>query len=430
MKMPARVERRLWGLGLMSFCFLTVYVACGDEEGGSEVVESEDDMGSSDDADMGSSDDVDQGSDEEDQGSTDADQGAGVVVTPGTCVAGSEYADYTAQVVDAANDLLEVLTEEQRTAIQYEFSRDNAIVWSNLPIDAVPRNGVSFGEMSEEAQVVAEGLAEIATGETGYRLVEELRAADQALVDDYGGGSGYGEGLYYVAFVGAPSVDSSWMLQIGGHHMAFNLVYNGACAGATPFFDAVEPTSWTDSSGVEHAPLEDQRASMATLFTAIQGLDGVELDGSYNDLLNGPVGGPGGGGPPGSGTTSGSGGDTNYPDGLTYPDSGRGVLVSELTAEQQEMVKDVIDAWVLNAPEAIAQDLLADYKSEESFAQTYVAFSGSADMSTQQSYGRVDGPRVWIEFSVQGGIIIRDKVHFHTIWRDKVSDYGAEFESQ
>jgi hypothetical protein len=34
---------------------------------------------------------------------------------------------------------------------------------------------------------------------------------------------------------------------------------------------------------------------------------------------------------------------------------------------------------------------------------------------------RIDGPRVWIKFRCQRGI------HYHKIWRDRVSDYGAEF---
>jgi hypothetical protein len=34
---------------------------------------------------------------------------------------------------------------------------------------------------------------------------------------------------------------------------------------------------------------------------------------------------------------------------------------------------------------------------------------------------RIDGPRVWIEFATQGSD------HVHTIWRDRLTDYGAEF---
>ena len=43
------------------------------------------------------------------------------------------------------------------------------------------------------------------------------------------------------------------------------------------------------------------------------------------------------------------------------------------------------------------------------------------------SYARIDGPRVWIEVTIQGGIVYKNMVHYHTIWRDKAADYGAEY---
>lgn len=71
--------------------------------------------------------------------------------------------------------------------------------------------------------------------------------------------------------------------------------------------------------------------------------------------------------------------------------------------------------------------VLAEYESETALAETYVAYSGATDLTTKNSYFRIDGPRVWIEYTIQGGIIYQDRVHYHTIWRDKASDYGAEF---
>jgi uncharacterized protein DUF3500 len=81
-------------------------------------------------------------------------------------------------------------------------------------------------------------------------------------------------------------------------------------------------------------------------------------------------------------------------------------------------------------PLRLSGALLAAYESDEALAETYVGYAGSADLSTRGSYVRIDGPRVWIEASVQGGVVYRDVVHYHTIWRDKAADYGAEFVSQ
>jgi hypothetical protein len=105
------------------------------------------------------------------------------------------------------------------------------------------------------------------------------------------------------------------------------------------------------------------------------------------------------------------------------------VLVGGLSADKQALVKTAIEAWVKNVADPISSALLAEYESTDALAQTYVAYSGSPDLTTQSSYFRIDGPRVWIEFTIQGGIVYHDRVHYHTLWRDKAADYGAEYAS-
>jgi hypothetical protein len=100
-----------------------------------------------------------------------------------------------------------------------------------------------------------------------------------------------------------------------------------------------------------------------------------------------------------------------------------------LSSEQKALVKTAIEAWVKNVADPISSALLASYESDEALAQTYVGFSAAADLTTQSSYVRIDGPRVWIEVTVHGGIVYRDRVHYHTIWRDKLADYAAELDS-
>ncbi|MEW5852789.1 MAG: DUF3500 domain-containing protein [Myxococcota bacterium] len=355
-------------------------------------------------------------------GGTTSSSGASGSGGTADCTNSATTFDNTAAVVGAANALLAALTEEQRTAIQYETTLANAQQWSNFPITFVQRNGVRIGDMSAEAQTAAQALVDVAAGATGSTLLTEAREADEWLVTDGNASStDYGRGLYYFSIHGTPSTTSAWMLQIAGHHLAYNFTYNGRCTSATPLFDGVEPTTWTDGNGQSHAPLEAQRAAGVALLASVG--TAAQLTGTFSDLVNGPAGGgPGGGG----------GGDTKYPSSLVYPSgtTGRGVAVSTLSADQKELVKTAMAAWVNNVADPVAAALLADYQSDEALNETYVGYSGSADLTTQSSYFRIDGPRVWIEFSVQGGIVYRDRVHYHTIWRDKASDYGAEYVSQ
>jgi Protein of unknown function (DUF3500) len=345
-------------------------------------------------------------------GSAGAEGGTGTTVA---CSADSSTAANMEAVVAAATELVSKLTADQQSTIQLDATIDNVEQWSNLPTSAIARNGVMLGDMSADAQTAAVALVAVAAGDTGSTLFSELRAADEYLVTNGNADSNsYGEGRYYIAFVGVPSTTSSWTLQVAGHHLAYNFTYNGACTSATPLFDGVEPTTWTDTT--DHAPLETQRAAAVAVIAAIAGDPTSLLSGTYSDIVNGP-------------TNANGKGDSHYPSGLTYPTgtSGRGVLVGSLSTDDQQLVKTAIEAWVHNVADPIANALLAEYESDDALAATYVAYSGATDLTTKNSYFRVDGPRVWIEYTIQGGIVYPSRVHYHTIWRDKAADYGAEY---
>ncbi|HEX4460447.1 MAG TPA: DUF3500 domain-containing protein [Polyangia bacterium] len=358
------------------------------------------------------------GSHASDDGGASADLSAATDAggTSAGCTATSATAANTAAVVAAAQALSAALTADQQTAIQYPYTLAHAQQWSNLPTSFITRNGVKMLDMSADAQTAAVALVTAATGSAGATLFSELRAADDWLVSNGGAdSSSYGSGRYYFAFIGTPSTTSPWMLQVAGHHLAYNFTYNGACTSATPLFDGVEPTSWTDGT-TTHAPLESQRAASVAVIGAVSSNSAAVLSGTFTDIVNGP-------------TNANGLGDGNYPTGITYPTgtTGRGVLVSSLSSSDQQLVKTAIEAWVKNANDATSTALLALYESDTALASTYVGYSGATDLTTQNSYFRIDGPRVWIEVTIQGGIVYHNMVHYHTIWRDKASDYGAEF---
>lgn len=353
--------------------------------------------------------------------------------------AGQLRAD-TASVVAAADAFKATLSTSQITTLQLSYTLANARGWSNLPGG---RNGLRLGDLSDAQEAAALALIQSALSETGYNLFSEIRLADEVLRAV--SGNSYGFDLYNVIFIGTPSTTSPWQLQITGHHLAYNITYNGNYVSATPEFDGTEPPYYTDSSGVFHAPVEAQRAAVSALADSVQANSAAaslaKLTGTFTDVVMGATmgSGGGGGGPGGGGGTTGtSGGDTNFP--ATYPTgtTGRGIPYSSLSTDQQALVKAAIAAWVNTQATDVATPLLTRYTTDEALALTYVGYgagaSGAAsfparptDLTTQRSYLRIDGPRVWIEFISQAGVVFPSNIHYHTLWRDKVADYGAEF---
>src|SRR4051812_39341059 len=87
--------------------------------------------------------------------------------------------------------------------------------------------------------------------------------------------------------------------------------------------------------------------------------------------------------------------------------------------------------WVLDMDPTVAANLMAMYENE--LDSTYVAWTGSGTsgnassfLNANTNYARIDGPSVWIEFVCQSGVVFRNQIHYHTVWRDHVRDYAKD----
>ena len=315
----------------------------------------------------------------------------------------------TAEVAAAAQAFLATLTEEQRETVLYDFDDEAKTTgWSNFPTNLVERNGLSLADLDAEQQAAALAVMEAALSEQGYSRLEAIRAADAYLAanqsdsGDSGGGPGgglsFGEDLYSIAFFGEPVETGEFMLQFGGHHLAYNLTYAGENVSLSPSLTAIEPSTF-EYEGQSYDPLADEKASAVGAVAALteEQLAAAEIGDSYDDLLLGPQN------------------DGPFPE-------PQGVLVSELSQETQDQVTAMLRTWVGDIDEEAAEALIAQYVSE--YDQTYLGWSEATELDDETTYIRLDGPSAWIEFSNQAGIEV-EGVHQHTVFRSQTADYGG-----
>ncbi|MCY8512836.1 DUF3500 domain-containing protein [Bacillus atrophaeus] len=301
-----------------------------------------------------------------------------------------------------AESFLATLTAEQLETVTYDFTKENAAHWSNLPANSQNRNGIALKDLSEKSKDAALALAKATLSEKGYQTLKTIMAADKFLTTDTGR-TEWGDGLYYIAILGTPSETGKWMLQFSGHHLAENITFNGKMVSATPQFTGTEPQTF-ELGGITYEPLAERKNGMYQLIHSLSDtqLAEAEISQTFHDVVVGPN----------------KDGD--------FPES-EGILYTDLTKKQQKLVKNAIKAWVKDADEKTANTLLKAYLSDKALSQTYIGWSGSTDYNDVGSYVRIDGPRVWLEFIAQEGVAYRDQSHFHTVWRDKLADYGGEF---
>jgi hypothetical protein len=324
-----------------------------------------------------------------------------------------------AAIAAAVQKLRTLLGESQRAALDKPLTFDAAIHWSNLPVGVVPRTGLRLGDLDAAQSAAARAVFSAALSACGLELLDEVRLADDWLKAYDQRPIGWDGGNYYLTVLGDPGARTPWMLQLGGHHLAYNFTFNARLPGATPLFFGSEPIRF-EIQGRTHEPLDAQSHAMSKLAGAIAGLPGARLSGTFTDVVKGVVM----NGTPGQPMTGGT--DTGFPQSYPTGNVDRGVPVGKLTPAQRQLAREAVESFAAFPGNAISAPLLAAYLDPQAFDQTFVGFAGDTALGAKGSYVRIDGPRVWMELVVQPAIAHPQELHYHALWRDKSSDYGGE----
>ncbi len=328
----------------------------------------------------------------------------------------------TRKVVDAANAFIASLDATQKQAAQFAFN-DSAqrARWSNFPVSIVPRAGVSWGALNATQRAALMGLLGAVLSPEGVKMVREQMDADEELKNNQragpGGGQGagsppagggrggrppggglmFGSDLYYVAFLGPPSLTSPWMLQFGGHHLAINATVVGPNITIAPSLTGGQPVKFTkDGKPIYIVEKEvKQAAAMLSGLTPDQRNKAV-ISTRGIDLVLGP----------------GHDGQTLQPEGLP---------ASEMTQAQKDQFLALIEArlGIFNADDLAV--IMADVR--KNLNQTSFAWYGPTG-DAGSAYFRATGPTIVLEFSPQslGGDASN---HLHNMYRHPGNDYGA-----
>lgn len=315
-----------------------------------------------------------------------------------------------AAALDQANAFIATLSDAQRAALLQEYTLANAARWHTYPQWALgrrqARTGLRLSTLSAEQWDALNALLAAATGSErneGYDEIQQHLAADD-WIGRNGGGSGYGRGNFYIAFLGTPSNTGIWQLQFGGHHLALTNTYrNGVLVGATPSFRAIEPHSAIRLGDATLRPQLDEWEAFVALLASLNPRQraAAELADEQDALLLGP--------------------EVRNKD-WNFPVRTQGIAVSSLDEEQRALLMKAISLYVNDVADANAASILARYKSE--LDVTYLSFSGSTSLTSTGDYVRIDGPSVWIEL-VMDPPYSTNQPHIHAVWRDKRTDYGG-----
>jgi Protein of unknown function (DUF3500) len=353
----------------------------------------------------------------------------------------------TSRVVTAANAFLSTLDDKQRKSVLYSFDdEEQRKRWSNFPTGFVPRGGISLKEMSATQQAAAMDLMAIVLSPMGLEKVNQIRLADDDFKANgskrgprgggppggnggpppqfanggpppgFGGRGGpggrppsrggdmFGKDLYYISFLGTPSMTTPWMLQFGGHHLALNITIAGSRGVMTPSLTGAQPATFT-LNGQTIRPIGRESDKGLALLQSLDAKQRAQAVLSYRvpDLVLGP----------------GQDGKKIAPEGLK---------VSAMNDYQRQLLIDLIAEWSGIINESAASARMSELKAD--LNETWFAWSGPTNFepgSNITAYYRIQGPHLVIEYAPQND---EPANHVHTIYRDPTNDYGRQFGSK
>jgi hypothetical protein len=303
-----------------------------------------------------------------------------------------------------ANGLTATLSPDLRAKTLLAYSAENASKWSNFPpMGYRDRIGPMLSEFSAEQLGYVKAILKEASGAAANQGLDEIEQILNA--DDYlkiaANEAGFSSGNFHFAFLGTPAATGTWQIYFGGHHTAFaNTYVDGRLSGASPSFRGVEPFTSFSQNGRDNAPMLDEQAAFAKVLAALTPAQAAKakLAQTYTDIIVGPQ-------------------RDNQ-----FPATREGLKGGELNASQKALLLSAIETYVGDIEKANADAILARYRGE--IDNTYIAFAGTPGMNAENDYIRIDGPAVWIEYSMQPGRSVPG-IHPHSVWRDRATDYGG-----
>jgi hypothetical protein len=314
-----------------------------------------------------------------------------------------------AAMADAANKFLATLSPAEKKVATFPFDSTEREHWGFVPTEMFPRNGLTIGAMTEPQRAAAHSLLKAGLSQKGYLTTTSIMQLEDILkvIEDAGGGdAAQGRRMernpvkYFVSVFGTPASKGTWGWRVEGHHVSLNFtVINGTMVAATPQFFGSNPAE-VRSEGPKKglrvlAEEEDSGRALLMALNESQRAKAVINTTAPNDIVTHNVL-------------------------KADPQSPAGIAVTDLQANQRDLLMKVIDSYGSAMAPDIAADRMAKLRQAGIDKITF-AWAGEGQRGKKHYY-RVQGPTFLIEFDNTQN----DGNHVHSVWRDFNGDFGRD----
>ena len=309
------------------------------------------------------------------------------------------------------------MDDRQKSIVSYHVDSPEWRTWSN-PEFLFSDKGVRLDELTPELRDAVMSVLRAALSPEGYQKAVGAMRINGFLGELVKSPAIMNEFSYnFVLFGAGPSTTQPWGFSFYGHHLCLNAFFYKSQMVLSPWFTGAEPNFVDDGPykgtrimqteeivGLKlMQSLPDEQQARARVFEKMVDPAMPHARWNHDDQRH----------------LCGA-----YRDNRVVPYEG--ILVSEMGAEQQGLVMDILGQYLLYLPEKAREIRLEHIRSW--FHETYFCWIGGFG-DGDPFYYRVQSPVVIIEFDHHAGVFLSNKepakFHIHTLLRTpNGGDYG------
>jgi hypothetical protein len=315
----------------------------------------------------------------------------------------------TAPVREAAGAFLATLTPEQRDKTVFSVDDPEWRKWMNQHYYI--RQGTGFNEMTAAQRKAVLDLLRASLSAKGLQQSRDIMRLNHTLGElNNNNFKDYGEWLYWITVMGAPSEKEPWGWQLDGHHLVINYFVLGDQVVMTPTFMGSEPVTATSGKYKGTTVLQDEQNKGLALINALDEAQRKQAIIEVSKTGNNNVG-------------------EAFKDNIVLDYAG--IHAVEFTAKQKEQLLDLIGEYVRNMRNGHAKVKMDEVRRH--LDETRFAWIGETGPNSVFYY-RIHSPVVLIEFDHQRPIALPHlepnkptRQHIHTVIRTpNGNDYGKD----
>lgn len=319
-------------------------------------------------------------------------------------------------IVNATSAVVASLTPEQAARIKYHVDAPEWRTWSN-PEFLLSDKGIRLDEISSDLRDKVLEVLKSSLSPEGYQKALGAMRVNGFLGDLVQSPAVMNEFSYNFVLFGEPSTTRPWGYSFYGHHLCLNIFFYKSQIVVSPWFTGAEPNLIDDGRYKGTRILETEEKLGLQLMQSLPAEKQTKAQ-IYKQMR-----------------------DPEMPHGRWNHDDQRhlcgayrdnrivpyeGILVSEMTPEQQGLVLGILDQYLLFLPATAKKVRLDNIKSW--FHETYFCWIGGYG-DTDPFYYRIQSPVVIVEFDHHSGVFLTNKepakFHIHTLLRTpNAGDYG------